>query len=99
MITDVQCVHAAECEQLGMARGISIQRATVLAAPLRSCARYLGGVQAADEKTAEAAAVVEFNPSDEQRRRLVVRERDCQQDRIAAASGAGGVPNMVSSPL
>jgi hypothetical protein len=38
--------------------------------------RYLGTVDARDEKTAAAAAVAEFNLSDEQRRRLVVQERN-----------------------
>jgi hypothetical protein len=40
---------------------------------LQTRARHLGDVEAPDEKTAEA---VEFNLSDEQRKRLVVRERD-----------------------
>jgi hypothetical protein len=36
----------------------------------------LGDVQAADERAAETAAVSEFNMSDDQRKRLVVQERD-----------------------
>jgi hypothetical protein len=43
---------------------------------LRNRAQYLGDVEAPDEKAAEAAAVVEFKLSDDQRRRLVVRELD-----------------------
>jgi hypothetical protein len=43
---------------------------------LRNRAHYLGDVQAADERAAETAAVSEFNLSDEQRKRLVVQERD-----------------------
>jgi hypothetical protein len=43
---------------------------------LRERLRYLGTVDARDEKTAAAAAVAEFNLSDEQRRRLVVQERN-----------------------
>jgi hypothetical protein len=43
---------------------------------LRNRAHYLGDVQAPDEGAAEAAAVSEFKLSDEQRKRLVVRERD-----------------------
>jgi hypothetical protein len=43
---------------------------------LRPRARHLGDVEAPDEKTAKAAAASEFNLSDEQRKRLVVRERD-----------------------
>jgi hypothetical protein len=43
---------------------------------LRNRAQYLGDVEAPDEKAAEAAAVVEFKSSDDQRRRLVVRELD-----------------------
>jgi hypothetical protein len=43
---------------------------------LRARALYLSDVQAPDETTAEAAAVVEFKLDDEQRKRLVVRERD-----------------------
>ena len=43
---------------------------------LRSRAYYLGDVQASDERAAETAAVTEFNLDDEQRKRLVVQERD-----------------------
>jgi hypothetical protein len=43
---------------------------------LRARAQYLGDVLAPDEKAAEAAAVTEFKLDQEQRRRLVVRERD-----------------------
>ena len=43
---------------------------------LRNRAQYLGDVAAAYEKTAEAAAVTAFNLDDEQRKRLVVPERD-----------------------
>jgi hypothetical protein len=39
-------------------------------------AHYLGDVQASDESAAEVAAVTEFNLSEEQRKRLVVQERD-----------------------
>ena len=39
-------------------------------------AKHLGDVQAPDAKTAEAAAVAEFKLDDEQRKRLVVQERD-----------------------
>jgi hypothetical protein len=41
---------------------------------LRSRAQYLGIVSAPDERTAEAAAIAQFNLDEEQRRRLVVRE-------------------------
>jgi hypothetical protein len=37
---------------------------------------YLGTVEAPNEKAAAAAAVAEFELSDEQRRRLVVQERN-----------------------
>jgi hypothetical protein len=43
---------------------------------LRTRAQHLGDVEAPDAKSAEAAAVTEFNLSEEQRRRLVVQERD-----------------------
>jgi hypothetical protein len=43
---------------------------------LRNRAQYLGDVQAPDERAAETAAVAEFNLSDEQRKRLVVQERE-----------------------
>jgi hypothetical protein len=43
---------------------------------LRARAHYLGDVQAPDESAAEAAAATEFNLSDEQRKRLVVREQE-----------------------
>jgi len=43
---------------------------------LRNRSHYLGDVQAPDEKSAEAAAAVEFKLSDEQRKRVVVQERD-----------------------
>ena len=42
---------------------------------LRNRSHYLGDVQAADEKAAEAAAVVEFKLTDD-RKRVVVQERD-----------------------
>ena len=37
--------------------------------------QYIGDVQASNEKAAEAAAITQFNLDDEQRKRLVVRER------------------------
>jgi hypothetical protein len=37
---------------------------------------YLGTIEAPSERAAEAAAVAEFDLSDEQRRRLVVSERN-----------------------
>jgi hypothetical protein len=43
---------------------------------IRKRGQYLGTVEAPDEKAAEAAAVAEFDLSVEQRRRLVVSERD-----------------------
>ena len=43
---------------------------------LRGRAKHLGDVQAPDERAAEAEAVVEFNLSADQRRRVVVQERD-----------------------
>ena len=43
---------------------------------LRNRSQYLGDVQAANERAAEAAAITQFNLSEEQRKRLVVRERD-----------------------
>jgi hypothetical protein len=43
---------------------------------IRKRGQYLGTVEAHDAKAAEAAAVAEFDLSDEQRRRLVVQERN-----------------------
>jgi len=43
---------------------------------IRKRGHYLGTVEAPNEKAAEAAAVAEFDLSDEQRRRLVVQERN-----------------------
>ena len=43
---------------------------------IRKRGQYLGTVEAPNDKAAEAAAVAEFDLSDEQRRRLVVRERN-----------------------
>ena len=43
---------------------------------LRNRSRGLGIVQARDEKAAEAEAVAEFKLNDEQRKRLVVQERN-----------------------
>jgi hypothetical protein len=43
---------------------------------IRKRGQYLGTVEAPDEKAAEAAAMAEFDLSDEQRRRLVVQERN-----------------------
>jgi hypothetical protein len=42
---------------------------------IRKRGQYLGTVTAPNEKAAEAAAVAEFDLTDEQRRRLVVQER------------------------
>jgi hypothetical protein len=41
---------------------------------LRGRAQQLGTVEAPDERAAEAAAAVQFGLSDEQRKRLAVRE-------------------------
>jgi hypothetical protein len=43
---------------------------------LRGRAKHLGDDQAPDQRSAEAAAIAEFKLDDEQRRRLVVQERD-----------------------
>jgi hypothetical protein len=42
---------------------------------IRKHGQYLGTVEAPNEKAAQAAAVAEFDLSDEQRRRLVVQQR------------------------
>jgi hypothetical protein len=43
---------------------------------LRARGEYIGDVQAPDREAAEATAVAEFKLDDEQRKRLVVQERD-----------------------
>jgi hypothetical protein len=43
---------------------------------IRKRGQYLGTVDAPDEKAAEVAAMAEFDLSDEQRRRLLVQERN-----------------------
>ena len=43
---------------------------------LRARPHYIGDVHAPDQKSAEAAAVAEFNLDHEQRKRLMVRERE-----------------------
>jgi hypothetical protein len=43
---------------------------------IRKRGQYLGTVEAPNEKAAEAAAVAESDLTDEQRRRLVVQERN-----------------------
>jgi len=43
---------------------------------IRNRGQYLGTVEAPNEKAAEAAAMAEFDLSDEQRRRLVIQERN-----------------------
>jgi hypothetical protein len=43
---------------------------------LRRRAHHLGTVEAPDERTAEAAAVVQFGLNEEERKRLVVRAQD-----------------------
>jgi hypothetical protein len=43
---------------------------------MRSHSRFLGIVYAADEKSAEAAAIGEFKIGEDQRRRLIVREQE-----------------------
>jgi hypothetical protein len=42
---------------------------------IRKHGQYLGTVKAPNEKAAEAAAMAEFDLSDEQRGRLIVQER------------------------
>jgi hypothetical protein len=42
----------------------------------RGRAQFLGNVEAPGERSAEAAAVSEFKLSDEQRKRLLVQERN-----------------------
>ena len=46
------------------------------AALMRSRTHYLGVVHAADEKSAEAAAITEFKIAEDMRRRLIVRPDD-----------------------
>src|SRR5262245_10085611 len=46
------------------------------AALMRSRTHYLGVVYAPNEKSAEAAAIVEFKIGKDMRRRLIVREQD-----------------------
>ena len=41
---------------------------------LRGRAQYLGNVEAADERSAEAAAAVQFELNDEQRKRAALQE-------------------------
>ena len=43
---------------------------------IRKRGQYLGTVEAPNEKAAEAAAMAEFDLSDEQRRQLVIQERN-----------------------
>ena len=43
---------------------------------IRKRGQYLGTVEAPNEKAAEAAAVAEFDLSDEQRQRLVIQQRN-----------------------
>jgi hypothetical protein len=43
---------------------------------IRKRGQYLGTVEASNERAAEAAAVAAFDLSDEQRRRLVVQEKN-----------------------
>jgi hypothetical protein len=43
---------------------------------IRKRAQFLGTVEAADQPSAEKAAVKMFDLDDEQRRRLIVQERD-----------------------
>jgi hypothetical protein len=43
---------------------------------IRKGGQYLGTVEARDAEAAEAAAVTEFDLGDEQRRRLVLQERN-----------------------
>jgi hypothetical protein len=43
---------------------------------IRKRGQYLGTVEAPNQKAAEAVAVAEFDLSDQQRRRLVLSERD-----------------------
>jgi hypothetical protein len=43
---------------------------------IRKRGQYLGTVEAPNERAAQAVAMAEFDLSDEQRRRLVVQERN-----------------------
>jgi hypothetical protein len=60
---------------------------------LRNRSHYLGDVQAPDEASAEAAAVVEFKLSEDQRKRVVVQERD--QPATRASDGPQRHPQSV----
>jgi hypothetical protein len=77
-LADSQSVSAAVA--LGSMPSPSRRKAAKLRAwrvsILRARAQYIGDVRAPDENSAEAAAVTEFKLDQEQRRRLVVRERD-----------------------
>jgi hypothetical protein len=44
-------------------------------ASCRSSGEYLGSVEAPDRERAEAVAIKQFAPDDDQRRRLLIRER------------------------
>jgi hypothetical protein len=67
-----------------MSGGMKSHKAKVAAHELRSWrvsilrdrAQYLGIVEAPTERAAQAVAISQFNLTEEQRRRLVVQERD-----------------------
>jgi hypothetical protein len=68
--------HAVPSEKIRHKKATSAKMRSWRVAILRNRSHYLGDVQAPDEKSAEAAAVVEFKLSDDRRRRVVVSERD-----------------------
>jgi hypothetical protein len=68
------------CEHVGQALRFCLSDLVIIKdVPARTCTARelgLGTVEAPNERAAEAAAVAEFDLSDEQQRRLVVQERN-----------------------
>ncbi len=58
-----------------MAKNTANKNRTWAVSLIRKHGQFLGFVEAADRKAAEAAAVVRFNLTEEQRGRLVIQEQ------------------------
>jgi hypothetical protein len=69
-------MKAAKKKKITRQKSTPAQLRSWRASLIRKRAQYLGTVEAPNERAAEAAAVAEFDLSDEQQRRLVVQERN-----------------------
>ena len=66
---------------------------------MRSKGEYLGSVEAPDRESAEAVAIKQFEPDDDQRSRLLIRERALVVDVTGATLPHPGCAAVVPNRL